>query len=336
MSDVPLLEVRKLSKSFTRSRSIADIVTGVPATTLQAVRDVSFSVAPGETLGLVGESGCGKSTLGRAIAGFHAPTAGEVLLEGKPVSGRHYQRIALSRQIQMIFQDPYSSLNPRMTVGQALEEVLTIHKLRPAAGRSPAASTSCWTLSGSRPTLRHKLPHAFSGGQRQRISIARALAVEPRLIIADEPVSALDVSIQAQILNLFETLQRDLGLAFVFIAHDLNVVHHVSHRIAVMYLGEIVELAPADTIFAEPRHPYTKALLSAIPDPDPTRRTSVVSLSGELPDPSKPPPGCPLVTRCPIRIDACAADTSAFGPPRRNRCTLYTGMMSTSAHYLSA
>ena len=306
MSDVPLLEVRKLSKSFTRSRSIAEIATGVPATTLQAVRDVSFSVAPGETLGLVGESGCGKSTLGRAIAGFHAPTTGEVLLEGKPVSGRHYQRIALSRQIQMIFQDPYSSLNPRMTVGQALEEVLTIHKLRP--GRAIAGRVDeLLEIVGLPTDARHKLPHAFSGGQRQRISIARALAVEPRLIIADEPVSALDVSIQAQILNLFETLQRDLGLAFVFIAHDLNVVHHVSHRIAVMYLGEIVELAPADTIFAEPRHPYTKALLSAIPDPDPTRRTTAVSLSGELPDPSKPPPGCPLVTRCPIRIDACAA-----------------------------
>jgi oligopeptide transport system ATP-binding protein len=207
----------------------------------------------------------------------------------------------------MIFQDPYSSLNPRMTVGQTLEEVLTIHKLRPDRRAIAGRVDELLDIVGLPNDARHKLPHAFSGGQRQRISIARALAVEPRLIIADEPVSALDVSIQAQILNLFEILQRDLGLALVFIAHDLNVVHHVSHRIAVMYLGEIVELAPADTIFAEPLHPYTKALLSAIPDPDPTRRTSAVSLSGELPDPSRPPPGCPLVTRCPIRIDNCSA-----------------------------
>jgi oligopeptide/dipeptide ABC transporter ATP-binding protein len=307
MNAVPLLKVRNVSKSFTRSRSIAEIVTGVPANTLKAVRDVSFSVAAGETLGLVGESGCGKSTLGRAIAGFHAPTTGEVLLEGKLVSGKHYQRIALSRQIQMIFQDPYSSLNPRMTVGRALEEVVSIHRLRPDRRKIAERVDELLDIVGLAPDAKYKLPHAFSGGQRQRISIARALAVEPRLIIADEPVSALDVSIQAQILNLFETLQRNLGLAFVFIAHDLNVVHHISHRIAVMYLGEIVELAASDTIFTQPRHPYTKALLSAIPDPDPTCRTTAVSLSGELPDPSKPPPGCPLVTRCPIRIDACAA-----------------------------
>jgi oligopeptide/dipeptide ABC transporter ATP-binding protein len=308
MRAVPLLEVRNVSKVFTRNRTIAEMATGVPATTLQAVRQVSFSVAAGETLGLVGESGCGKSTLGRAIAGFHAPTTGEILLEGKQVSGRHYRRLALSRQIQMIFQDPYSSLNPRITVGQALGEVLTVHKLRPSRRKIAERIDELLQIVGLPMDAQSKLPHAFSGGQRQRISIARALAVEPRLIIADEPVSALDVSIQAQILNLFETLQRDLGLAFVFIAHDLNVVHHISHRIAVMYLGEIVELAPSDTIFTKPLHPYTKALLSAIPDPDPRRRTTAVSLGGELPDPSNPPPGCPLVTRCPIRIEACAAD----------------------------
>ena len=308
MSAVPLLEVRNVSKTFTRNRSLADLATGMPATVLQAVRQVSFSLEAGETLGLVGESGCGKSTLGRAIAGFHAPTTGEILLEGSPVSGKHYRRIALSRQIQMIFQDPYSSLNPRITVGQTLAEVLTVHKLRPNRRKIADRIDELLHIVGLPMDARFKLPYAFSGGQRQRISIARALATEPRLIIADEPVSALDVSIQAQILNLFETLQRELGLALVFIAHDLNVVHHISHRIAVMYLGEIVELAPSDTIFKKPLHPYTKALLSAIPDPDPRRRTSAVGLAGELPDPSRPPPGCPLVTRCPIRIDACAAD----------------------------
>jgi oligopeptide/dipeptide ABC transporter ATP-binding protein len=308
MTAIPLLEVRNVSKSFTRNRSLAEVVTAVPVSTLQAVRDVSLSVAPGETLGLVGESGCGKSTLGRAIAGFHAPTSGEVLLDGKRVSGAHYQRVALSRQIQMIFQDPYSSLNPRMTVGRALEEVLRVHKLRQGRQATDARVDELLDIVGLSVDAKHKLPHAFSGGQRQRISIARALAAEPRLIIADEPVSALDVSIQAQILNLFEALQKSFGLAFLFIAHDLNVVHHISNRIAVMYLGEIVELAEADTIFAQPRHPYTRALLSAIPDPDPSRRTDVVSLSGELPDPSKPPAGCPLFTRCPIRIDRCAVE----------------------------
>jgi oligopeptide/dipeptide ABC transporter ATP-binding protein len=308
VSAAPLLEVRKVSKSFSRSRSIAEIATGVPASTLKAVRDVTFSIAAGETLGLVGESGCGKTTLGRAIAGFHSPTAGEILLDGQPVSGEHYDRISLSRQIQMIFQDPYSSLNPRITVGQALGEVLKVHKLRPNRRAVGERINELLAIVGLPSDAKNKLPHEFSGGQRQRISIARALAVEPRLIIADEPVSALDVSIQAQILNLFETLQRDLGLAFLFIAHDLNVVHHISDRIAVMYLGEIVELAPSETIFTKPLHPYTKALLSAIPDPDPRCRTIAVSLGGELPDPSNPPFGCPLVTRCPIRIEACAAD----------------------------
>jgi oligopeptide/dipeptide ABC transporter ATP-binding protein len=307
MSAVPLLEVRNVSKSFRRNRSIAEIATGVPATTVQAVRDVSFSVAAGETLGLVGESGCGKSTLGRVIAGFHAPTAGDILLDGRQASGNHHDRNFLSRQIQMIFQDPYSSLNPRMTVGQALGEVLAVHRLRSGRREISDRIDELLHIVGLPSDARTKLPHAFSGGQRQRISIARALSVEPRMIIADEPVSALDVSIQAQILNLFERLQRDLGLALVFIAHDLNVVHHISHRIAVMYLGEIVELASSDTIFAKPLHPYTKALLSAIPDPDPRHRTTAVSLGGELPDPSKPPRGCPLVTRCPIRIEACAA-----------------------------
>ncbi|WP_342641323.1 ABC transporter ATP-binding protein [Rhodoligotrophos ferricapiens] len=306
MTETPLLDVRHVSKSFAKQRSLADIVLRTPRRSLQAVRDVSFTVAPGETLGLVGESGCGKSTLGRAIAGFHSPTSGEIFLNGQPISGVHYDRVALSRRIQMIFQDPYSSLNPRLTVGSILAEVLKVHGLRQGQKAIEARVDELLGIVGLPLESKHKLPHAFSGGQRQRISIARALAAEPELIIADEPVSALDVSIQAQILNLFEDLQKNFGLAFLFIAHDLNVVHHISHRIAVMYLGEIVEIAEADTIFHHPKHPYTRALLSAIPDPDPAKRTETVSLAGELPDPNNPPLGCALVGRCPIRVEKCA------------------------------
>ena len=306
--NAPLLEVRHLSKTFIKPRSLVDIALGVPQRRLQAVRDVSLTVAPGETVGLVGESGCGKSTLGRCIAGVHEPSSGEVLLNGRPISRSDHDRRRLSRRIQMIFQDPYSSLNPRLTVGQALGEVLRIHRLRIGRTAVEARIEELLAIVGLSPDAKHKLPHAFSGGQRQRISIARALAVEPSLIIADEPVSALDVSIQAQILNLFEELQNRLGIAYLFIAHDLNVVHHISHRIAVMYLGEIVELTDADALFAAPRHPYTKALLSAIPNPDPQRRSQVVSLAGELPDPARPPAGCGLVTRCPVRIGRCTQE----------------------------
>jgi oligopeptide/dipeptide ABC transporter ATP-binding protein len=324
MSKPLLLEVRHVSKRFERPRSIADAALGLPASILQAVRDVSLAVAAGETLGLVGESGCGKSTLGRCIAGFHEPSSGEVLLEGRPVSGRHYDRRDLSRRVQMIFQDPYSSLNPRLTIGQALREVLAVHRLRIGRSSIEERVVELLEIVGLPADARDKLPYAFSGGQRQRISIARALAAEPRLIVADEPVSALDVSIQAQVLNLFEDLQKRLGLAFLFIAHDLNVVRHISRRIAVMYLGEIVECADAEAIFGDPRHPYTKALLSAIPDPDPTHRTDAVSLAGELPDPSNPPAGCGLVTRCPIRIGRCVAEHPALEAREKSevRCFL--------------
>jgi oligopeptide/dipeptide ABC transporter ATP-binding protein len=304
----PLLEVRRLTKTFTRSRSLADVALGIPQRALQAVRGVSLTVGAGETLGLVGESGCGKSTFGRCIAGLQSPSSGEVLFEGEPISGRHHDRRSLSRRMQMIFQDPYSSLNPRMTVGAALREVLRVHGLRRGRRAIEERVDELLDIVGLRPETKRKLPHAFSGGQRQRISIARALAAEPRLIIADEPVSALDVSIQAQILNLFEKLQARFGLALLFIAHDLNVVHHISDRIAVMYLGEIVESGDAEDVFGAPRHPYTKALLSAIPKPDPTSRTEAVSLAGELPDPSRPPRGCALLTRCPIAIERCSGE----------------------------
>jgi oligopeptide transport system ATP-binding protein len=252
----PLLDIRHLSKNFGQNRSLLQIATGKPAQMLQAVRDVSLTVGPGETLGVVGESGCGKSTLGRCIAGLYEPSAGEVLWQGKPLAAIG-DRKAASRQIQMIFQDPYSSLNPRMTLQQTLEEVLKAHGLAAGAKERAERVEELLLTVGLPPRLKDRLPHALSGGQRQRVSIARALAVEPQLIVADEPVSALDASVQAQIINLFEELRDKFGIAFIFIAHDLNVVRHISHRIAVMYLGEVVELAEADALFEAPRHPYT-------------------------------------------------------------------------------
>jgi oligopeptide/dipeptide ABC transporter ATP-binding protein len=302
--EVPLLEVRELKKTFAKPRTFGDLVMRRRPLAVQAVRGVSFAIRAGETLGLVGESGCGKSTLGRCIAGLHAPSAGEILFRGEHIGGRTRNRKTSTRTIQMIFQDPYSSLNPRMTVAQMLGEALRVHGLR---GRGEIADRvdELLDMTGLSAGLKHHLPHAFSGGQRQRISIARALAVEPELIIADEPVSALDVSIQAQILNLFERLGRELLLTYLFVAHDLNVVRHISDRIAVMYLGEIVELADADAIFDDPQHPYTRALLSAIPQPDPTRRTAIASLEGELPDPASPPLGCGFSARCPVALPDC-------------------------------
>lgn len=306
MQGEPLLDIRNLSKSFGEDRSLLQVATGKPARVLQAVRNVSLSVKPGETLGVVGESGCGKSTLGRCIAGLYDPSAGEVLWQGKPLTAIG-DRKAASRQIQMIFQDPYSSLNPRMTVEQTLAEVLKAHGLVDG-GKARAERVDELLLTvGLPPRLKDRLPHALSGGQRQRVSIARALAVQPQLIVADEPVSALDASVQAQIINLFEELRDRFGIAFVFIAHDLNVVRHISHRIAVMYLGEVVELSEADALFDAQRHPYTKALLSAIPWPDPERRTAAAGLEGELPDPLNPPAGCSFSTRCAWVEEACRA-----------------------------
>jgi oligopeptide/dipeptide ABC transporter ATP-binding protein len=301
-----LLEIRHLSKSFTEDRNLLQFASGRPARVLQAVRDVSLTVRPGETLGVVGESGCGKSTLGRCIAGLYEPSAGDVLWQGRPLAAIGNRRAA-SRQIQMIFQDPYSSLNPRMTLQQTLSEALKAHDLGGSGKQRIERVEELLLTVGLPPRLKDRLPHALSGGQRQRVSIARALALEPRLIVADEPVSALDASVQAQIINLFEELRDKFGIAFVFIAHDLNVVRHISHRIAVMYLGEVVELAEADTLFETPRHPYTKALLSAIPWPDPKHRVTSTGLEGELPDPLNPPAGCSFSTRCRWVEAACQA-----------------------------
>lgn len=308
LSETPLLEVRNLSMNFAAPRGLLEWASGAPRRELKAVRNVSFSLAAGETLGVVGESGCGKSTLGRCLVGLYEPAGGEILWRGKPLRELG-DRQAISRKIQMIFQDPYSSLNPRMSLEQTLAETLLVHGLGATRGERADRIDELLLTVGLAPRLKDRLPHAFSGGQRQRISIARALAVGPELIVADEPVSALDASVQAQIINLFEEIRETLGVAFLFIAHDLSVVRHISQRIAVMYLGQSMEVAAADALFETPRHPYTRALLAAIPRPDPDDRHDWVSLEGELPNPFDPPKGCAFSTRCPHVVDACRATT---------------------------
>jgi oligopeptide/dipeptide ABC transporter ATP-binding protein len=305
----PLLEVRGLVKHFPIRRGAFGRVTGA----VRAVDDISFSIAPGEVLGLVGESGCGKTTAGRCVLRLIEPTAGEVRFDGRDIRALpHGEMRALRRQMQIVFQDPYSSLNPRLTVGSMIEEALTIHRLaRGVQARERVAELL--TMVGLAPEHAGRYPHEFSGGQRQRIGIARALAVNPRLIVADEPVAALDVSIQAQIVNLLRDLQRRLGLTYLFIAHDLSVVEHLSDRVAVMYLGRIVEIAPVEEVYRTPRHPYTAALLSAIPVPDPRLRRRRVILTGEMPNPAAPPSGCRFHTRCPIARPICSVED----PPLR-------------------
>lgn len=336
-SQEPLLEVRNLSMSFSAPRGIAEWVTRTPQRELRAVRDISFSLAPGETLGVVGESGCGKSTLGRCLVGLYEPAAGEILWRGKPLHQLGGRR-EISRKIQMIFQDPYSSLNPRMTLAQTLDETLHVHGIGASRAERAERIDELMLTVGLAPRLQDRLPHAFSGGQRQRISIARALAVGPELIVADEPVSALDASVQAQIINLFEEIRDSLGVAFLFIAHDLNVVRHISHRIAVMYLGQSMEVARADELFENPWHPYTQALLSAIPQPDPDHRQTWVSLEGELPDPFEPPRGCAFSSRCPHVSDQCRQqipELHQLAPGHAARCineqVTYVGVSAESS-----
>jgi len=300
---VPLLAATGLVKHFVASRSLL----GRPARTVRAVDGVSLEVMPGETVALVGESGCGKSTIGRLILRLVEPTAGTVRFAGADVSElRGAELRAFRARAQIIFQDPYASLNPRMTVGDMLVEPLLLHKVMTAAAQRDRVG-QLLALVGLDPGYARRYPHEFSGGQRQRIAIARALAPEPKLIVCDEPVSALDVSIRAQILNLLADLQRRLGLAYVFISHDLSVVKHIADRVMVMYLGRIVETAPTDALFASPRHPYTQALMSAIPLPSARAGRRRRLLPGDPPSPTAPPAGCHLHPRCPHAEARCSA-----------------------------
>jgi len=291
-----LLEVNNLSKSF----PVQTGLFGRDKRRVHAVSDVSFELAEGETLGLVGESGCGKSTLGRAVLRLIEPSAGSVRFAGQDVTAMGSRELrALRRHMQIVFQDPYSSLNPRMSVRETVGEALRIHKLATSRSDEDAQVAALLVQVGLRAEHMNRFPHEFSGGQRQRIGIARALAVRPRLIVCDEPVSALDVSVQAQIVNLLKDLSEQLGLSYLFIAHDLSVVEFMSQRVAVMYLGRIVELAPASALYARPRHPYTRALLSAVPELVPGARKKRLKLVGDIPSPLDPPTGCAFHPRCP-------------------------------------
>jgi oligopeptide transport system ATP-binding protein len=310
MSEV-LLEVQNLMKHFPVGGGMFGQRRGV----VRAVDDVSFTIRRGETLGLVGESGCGKTTTGRCILMLERPTSGRILFEGRDLTTLDDAGLrSVRRRIQVIFQDPYSSLNPRMTVGQIIAEPLAVHGIVPDRAARGTRVRDLLTHVGLLPQHAHRYPHELSGGQRQRVGIARALAMEPTLIVCDEPVSALDVSIQAQIINLLEDLQSELGLTYLFIAHDLSVVRHISDRVAVMYLGKIAEITERKALYDDPLHPYTKALLAAVPIPDPEleQRRERVVLGGEVPSALNPPSGCVFHPRCPIAIDRCAREVPAL------------------------
>ncbi len=304
-----LLEVRNLVKHFPIRQGI---IFARQVGAVQAVDGITFNVEKGETLGLVGESGCGKTTAGRCILRLIEPTFGDVIFDGKNVPELPKDELReLRKDMQIIFQDPYGSLNPRMTVGDIIGEPLHIHKIAKGADREKRVREILETVGLSAFHAR-RFPHEFSGGQRQRIGIARALAVNPRLIICDEPVSALDVSIQAQVINLLQDLQAEFGLTYLFIAHDLSVVKHISDRVAVMYLGKIVELTGKDELYRNPKHPYTQALLSAIPEADPTIKKERIILRGDVPSPINPPSGCRFHTRCPKVMDICKVQEPEF------------------------
>ncbi len=307
-----LLEVNNLKMYFPVSsrgiipRHVADV---------KAVDDISFFVRKGETLGVVGESGCGKTTVGRSIMQVYKITQGEIIFEGTDLAQLSPRRMrGMRRRLQMIFQDPYSSLNPRMTAGSIIGEPIRIHNMTSGRGDYVDQVEELLRVVGLNPYMRDRYPHEFSGGQRQRIGMARALAVRPSLIICDEPVSALDVSIQAQVINLLEDLQEQFDLTYLFIAHDLSVVRHISDRVAVMYLGKIVEVATREELYENPLHPYTRALLSAVPIPDPIveRQRERIVLTGDVPSPINPPSGCRFHTRCPIAIDVCSEEDPEF------------------------
>jgi oligopeptide/dipeptide ABC transporter ATP-binding protein len=301
----PLVEARGLRKDYPVSAGFF----GRSKLVVRALAGVDLDIRAGETLGVVGESGCGKSTLGRCLLRLIEPTAGEVRFDGQDVLALHAAELRrLRRSMQIIFQDPYASLNPRMRVGAIVAEGLEVHGLAKGAEKRARVEELLGKVGLSAEHY-DRYPHEFSGGQRQRIGIARALAVGPRFIVADEPVSALDLSIQAQVLNLLSDLQEQMGLAYLFISHDLRVVAHISHRVAVMYLGRIVEQAPRETLYANPRHPYTRALLSAVPMPDPRRRPTRTALGGDVPSPLNPPTGCAFHPRCPFAEPRCRTET---------------------------
>ena len=325
----PLVEVRNLKKYFPVRGGIFARVTDQ----VKAVDDISFDVYPRETLGLVGESGCGKTTAGRALLRLIEPSAGSIRFEGRDITGMGAVELrALRARMQIIFQDPYSSLNPRMTVGNIVGEALKVHGVAQGT-KLDRRVLEILEQVGLSASYRARYPHEFSGGQRQRIGIARALALGPKFIVCDEPVSALDVSIQAQIINLLRDLQADYGLAYLLISHDLNVVQHIADRVAVMYLGRIVEIATVQDLFASPRHPYTQALISANPVPDPTAAYEVKLLEGDVPSALRPPSGCHFHPRCPQVMPVCREqypDVSQFGNGHEARCFLYSTPVKSS------
>jgi oligopeptide/dipeptide ABC transporter ATP-binding protein len=301
--ETPLVQVKNLKKYFPVKAGLFNKKRFV-----KAVDGVTFEIHQGETLGLVGESGCGKSTTGRMLMGLIKPTEGEIIIDGQTITSMDdHQLRKVRRNFQMVFQDPYASLNPRMKVKDIIAEPLIIHGFDKK--KIPDRVSELMSLVGLNAEQANRYPHEFSGGQRQRIGIARALAINPKLIIADEPVSALDVSIQSQVVNLLQDLQEQLGLTYLFIAHDLSIIEHISHRIGVMYLGHIVEMAEKDDLYQNPLHPYTQALISAIPIPDPKVKRERIVIQGDIPSPSNPPSGCPFHTRCPKVMDICRTTT---------------------------
>jgi oligopeptide transport system ATP-binding protein len=318
-----LVKISELKKYFSVTKGTFRKTTQ----TVRAVDGVTFDIFKGETLGLVGESGCGKSTLGRCILRLYEPTSGEVNFDGQNITSLKSEDLrSLRRRMQIIFQDPYASLNPRMTVGNIIGEALVIHQLFADKVQRQKRVAELLSIVGLRPEALFRYPHEFSGGQRQRIGIARALAVDPQFIVCDEPVSALDVSIQAQIVNLLQDLQEEFGLTYLFIAHDLMIVKHISTRVAVMYLGSIAEVAPSSELYIDPKHPYTRALLSAVPIADPTRKKSRIMLKGEIPSPINPPPGCKFHPRCFEAMKICSEVTPPLiqiSEKRQVACHLY-------------